>query len=244
MQEVLNFASAARLREQAVPVGDPIELFLPNSGASFDAAVTTPDGRKETVRTQSQDEATLLRWTDTDVSGVYRAVVGQHPREYLFAVNVPAVSDAEQTSESNLARTNREELQKTYPEWEMQVVTDLAQVEHTPLAATTETVVNPQGPAIAHGLLLALLALLLVEVVLAWQFGHYSSVAGSQPPSGGLLRQVPSRWRTAGRVSLLGLPWLLRLVLRKPRGRPVPVKEVTAKNGVVAPHAHDPVMQK
>jgi hydrophobe/amphiphile efflux-1 (HAE1) family protein len=45
-------------------------------------------------------------------------------------------------------------------------------------------------------------------------------------------------------VLTLGLPWLLRLVLRKPRGRPVPVKEVTAKNGVVAPHAHDPVMQK
>ncbi|HZY89496.1 MAG TPA: VWA domain-containing protein, partial [Gemmataceae bacterium] len=209
MQEVLNFAAAARLREQAVPVGDPIELFLPNTGASFDAVVTTPDGRKETVRTQGQDEASLLRWTDTDVSGVYRAAVGQHPREYLFAVNAPAVSDGQQLSESNLARTNREELQKTYPEWETQVVTDLGQVEHTPLAtASTETVVNPQGPAIAHALLLGLLVLLLAEVVLAWQFGHYSST-GSQGPQGAVLRQVQSRWRTAGRVSLLMLPWLL-----------------------------------
>src|SRR5206468_4244294 len=37
---------------------------------------------------------------------------------------------------------------------------------------------RPLGPIVAHWLLLLMLGLLLVEVVLAWHFGHYSAVAG------------------------------------------------------------------
>ena len=72
----------------------------------------------------------MLRWTDTDISGIYSVVIGQDPQQHLFAVNVPAINEAQQLSESDLTRTNREDLQKTYPEWEVQVVTEPGQVVH------------------------------------------------------------------------------------------------------------------
>ena len=134
MQELLYHASASRLREQVLQVGEPIELYLPNVVGGAEATISTPDGRTETTRLESQDEAAVLRWTDTDISGVYSVVIGQHPRQHLFAVNVPAVNEAQQLSESDLTRTTREDLQKTYPEWEVQVVTDPGQVKHAPPA--------------------------------------------------------------------------------------------------------------
>ena len=50
MQELLYYASAARLREQVVQVGEPIELYLPVAGGT-EATISTPDGRTETART-------------------------------------------------------------------------------------------------------------------------------------------------------------------------------------------------
>jgi hypothetical protein len=204
MQELLYYASAARLREQVVQVGEPIELYLPNTAGDAEATVSTPDGRTETARTQSQDEASMLRWSDTDISGIYSVVVGQHPRQHLFAVNVPAINEAQQLSESDLTRTTREDLQKTYPEWEIQVVTELGQVTHAPPAeGEPERVLMPLGDLVARWLLLVLLVLIVAEVVLAWRFGHYS--AGVTP----LEETGQPRSRTKGQWALLVLPWLL-----------------------------------
>ncbi len=176
MQELLYYASAARLREQVVQVGEPIELYLPTTAAGVDATVSTPDGRTETAHTQTQDESGVLRWTDTDISGIYSVTVGQHPRQHLFAVNVPALNEAQQLSESDLTRTNREDLQKAYPEWEVQVVTDLGQVKHAPPSeGEPERVQQPLGDVVARWLLVVLFVLILAEVALAWHFGHYSA---------------------------------------------------------------------
>lgn len=204
MQELLYYASSARLREQALQVGEPIELYLPNVTGGVEATISTPDGRNETTRLDTQDESAVLRWTDTDISGVYSAVVGQQPRQHLFAVNVPAVNEAQQLSESDLTRTNREDLQKTYPEWEIQVVADLGQVKHAPpVEGEPEHIVLPLGDIVARWLLLIVLALLLVEIVLAWRFAHYNS--GVVP----LEEQGQSRPRTKAAWALMGLPWLL-----------------------------------
>ena len=56
----------------------------------------------------------VLRWTDTDISGLYRATIGQHPQEFLFAVNVPTATESQQACESDLARTNATELQAAF----------------------------------------------------------------------------------------------------------------------------------
>ena len=54
---------------------------------------------------------------------------GQAPQEHLFAVNVPSTNPSGQGSESDLTRTDREELQKVYPEWEFQIVKELNKMQ-------------------------------------------------------------------------------------------------------------------
>jgi hypothetical protein len=192
MNEVLNFAVSGRLREQAATVGDPLEEFLSSPGSGLEVALHTPDGRTEALQTQAYDEASVFRWADTDLSGLYRATIGQHPQEHFFAVNVPTATDGQAASESDLTRTNADELHRIYPEWEFQVVTDLHAVSHTggPALNSSEAVpTRSPGTVFARWLLLGMLALLVVEVVLAWVFGHYSAVAGAPggPPAYGRL---------------------------------------------------------
>src|SRR5439155_4336856 len=90
----------------------------------------------------------------------------------------PTTTDSQQACESDLARTNAEELRTTFPGWDLQLVTDPRDVVHSggPVIETTENTSGGLGMAVARGLLLAMLVLLLAEVVLAWKFGHYSSV--------------------------------------------------------------------
>ncbi len=204
MHELLYYASSARLREQVVQVGEPIELYLPNTTGGAEATLSTPDGRTETLRTQTQDDSSVLRWTDTDISGIYSVVIGQHPQQHLFAVNVPAINEAQQLGESDLTRTTREDLQKAYPEWEVQVVTEPGQARHAPpVEGEPERILQPLGDLVARWLFLVLFGLILAEVVLAWYFGHYS--AGVTP----LEETNQPQSRTKAQWALLVLPWLL-----------------------------------
>ncbi|HTU19616.1 MAG TPA: VWA domain-containing protein, partial [Gemmataceae bacterium] len=204
MQELLYYASAARLREQILQVGEPIELYLPNVAGGAEATINTPDGRTDSARLESQDEAAVLRWTDTDISGIYSVAVGKHPRQHLFAVNVPALNEAQQLSESDLTRTTREDLQKTYPEWEIQVVASLGQVKHAPPAeGEPERLLLPLGDIVARWLLLIVLVLLVAEIVLAWHFGHYSAALTQLEDAGQPRPRSKAQW------ALLALPWLL-----------------------------------
>ncbi len=190
MQEVLNHAAAARLRERALPVGEPIEMYLASAETGVEGLVEVPrdpldfaranepDPGPQKLISQSQGDGTVLRFSDTDVCGIYKVRLGRNPREYLFAVNVPTVTDDYQQSESNLLRTGKEELEKVYPEWDVQVITDLKQVQHAQAStSTSEVIYTPQGTGIARILLLAMLVLVLAEVVVAWRFGHYSGSA-------------------------------------------------------------------
>jgi hypothetical protein len=204
MSELLYYASASRLREQVLQVGEPIELYQSNVVGGAEATISTPDGRSETARLESQDEAAVLRWSDTDISGVYSVVIGQHPQQHLFAVNVPALNEAQQLSESDLTRTTREDLQKTYPEWEIQIVTEPGQVKHAPPAeGEPERIEMPLGDIVARWLLLVVLVLLVAEIVLAWHFGHYSASVTPLEDVG------QPRPRTKAQWALLVLPWLL-----------------------------------
>ncbi len=197
MQELLRFAIAGRLREQAALVGDPLEEFLPLGSAGLDATIVTPDGRTETTQTRDREDTGVLTWADTYTSGLYRATLGANPREHVFAVNFPAATEAQQACESDLARTSRDELHSTYPGWDFQLVTDPDDVVHTGgIAGSSEArIVGNIGPAIARWALLAMMVLLIAEVVLAWLFGHYSAVpvyADEQPRTSILAYVVPA----------------------------------------------------
>jgi hypothetical protein len=80
-----------------------------------------------------------------------------------------------------------EDLRHAYPEWDLQVVTELGDAVHEKGSEGSAEYDRPLGPLVAHWLLLAALALVLLEVVLAWHFGHYSAVAGGfdSPPAKG-----------------------------------------------------------
>ncbi len=182
MHEVLYDAAASRLRERSFEVGEALELFLPPGDGATEANVQTPEGRTETARASQGDDAGVLRYADTDISGVYRLSVGADPHEHLYAVNVPALNEAQQVSESDLTRTSRAELQKVYPEWEVQVVTDPRDAVHGPVgsAEAPPLVPRPMGPLVARWLLLAVFVLVLAEVIMAWRFGHYSATAAEE----------------------------------------------------------------
>ena len=191
MQELLFYASSGRLREQDQTVGDLLEVFLDTTATGSEAKIHTPDGREETARTQALDESSVLRWSDTDVSGLYRITIGADPREYFFAVNVP-IGDGQVGNESNLARTDLDEMQKTYPEWEFQIVRDPGQVSLAPVTPTGSeyNTGGPLGAGVAHYLLLVLLGLIVLEIILAWQFGHYTSGVQEEATP-----KQPSRWQ-------------------------------------------------
>jgi Mg-chelatase subunit ChlD len=195
MQELLQYAVAGRLREQALTSGEMLEEYLQAGDAGLEVALLLPDGRTESVRTEAADDVGVLRWTDTDTSGIYRGIIGQHPQEHLFAVNVPTATDKQEASESDLTRTNQTELQDAYPGWEFQIVTELGQIKHSGgigAEATTEHPLRGIGMVVARWLLLIMLVLLMVEVILAWRFGHYTAAVGAMgvPPAPG--RLVPA----------------------------------------------------
>jgi hypothetical protein len=217
MHELLRLAVAGRLREQSALVGEILEEHLQAVGQK-DARVHTPDGRTLDHRTQLTEEASVFRWGDTGQAGLYRVTIGSEAREHLFAVNVPAATAGQKASESDFRkpRCDLEALKAAYPGWRLQVVTDPARVDHTagPESAGSgpgegETQKGKIGPSIAWGLLLALFALLLTEVVLAWRFGHYSAAAGTHgtPPASG--RMLPGVIGAVAGIFFLALAWVL-----------------------------------
>ncbi len=198
LNESLFFASAGRIHAQAALVGDPLEEYVLTSGAPVDVNMQTPDPRDPpppTVQTQPHDEeVSVLRWNDTAISGLYRATLGHHPQEYLFAVNVPTATDRQQASESDLTRTSEKEIHDAFPGWDFQYVTDLGQVSHTggpTFVSSPDQPAQGVGRVVARWALFLMLALVLVEVVLAWVFSHYSSAVdqseGRPAPRGWLL---------------------------------------------------------
>jgi hypothetical protein len=197
MQELLRLAIAGRLREQAAQVGDVLEEYLQAVGEQ-NAVVRVPGRSPEPSRTQLTEDASVFRWTDTEVSGIYRVTIGDEPREHLFAVNVPATSAGQQASESDFTKPRCTEalLKSIYPGPNLQVVKDPGAVNRRlgPEAGIetddeSRTVKSKIGPEIARWLLLAVLVLLFVEVILAWKLGHYSAVSGTagSPPASGLM---------------------------------------------------------
>jgi hypothetical protein len=230
MQELVFHAAGPRLRERALTVGDPLELYLPTA-ESVVATLELPrdplasrDGSETelTRRIASQPVADggVVRWI-AERSGLYRFTIGTRPEEFLYAVNVPASLQDHQASESNLARTSQDELQRTYPEWDAVVVTDLAQIPPPPPpvgSSPAEVTYKPQGDGIARILLLIVLVLLGTEAVLAWLFGHHRS-ANDEPERGnatarpttsiGWLSAEAQRRRNRLRWLLTATSWLL-----------------------------------
>jgi hypothetical protein len=180
VQELLRFA-VARPPQRTLGVGEPIEELLPPGLPAGDAAVTTPDGRTVSVSLEAGEDATRLRFAETDQSGLYRVALDGARRELLYAVNVPGGGS---NSESDLRRLNPADLRGS--DGDVQIVTELRSIRRVPkrVAPPTDVAADAEpppvhGPALARFALFAIFVLLVVEVVLAWRFG--SARAGKVP---------------------------------------------------------------
>lgn len=184
--EVLHFAVAGRLHGQSLLVGDPIEELPPSATSGLEYTIATPDGRTVRQLTQATEEVPVLQYPDTEQSGIYRLTVGQHPQEFLFAVNVPTATDGQESSESNLIRVHDADLHEAYPGFEFQIVSDPKNVHRAIVSGSGDGQrIGPgMGPFIARIVLFIVLALMLIEVVLAWKLAHWSkSGVGSTTPA-------------------------------------------------------------
>lgn len=192
MQELARLAVSGRLREHAALVGAILEEFLPSGAGEQDATIHYPTAipaiKPQKTRTHLVEDTNVFRWTDTDVSGLYRVVLGGGPQEIPFAVNVPATTPDQRGSECDLSRVDQGKLKELFPGWDFQLVRDArdAIVGGGPVNVDAKDAREPIGPDIAYWVLLAMLVLLFAEVILAWRFGHFSAVhgAGSEPASG------------------------------------------------------------
>lgn len=168
VQELLRHSARQPPRRDLL-VGEPIDEYLPDGTATTEAKVSPPNGSTVTVPLGIGDDAPRLRFVDTDRAGIYTAAVtGQPPR--VFAVNVMA------GGESDLTRAVPADLPATGTGEDAQIVTDPSDIRHRPpdpevLPAIVSDESGVLGSAVARGLLLAALALLFIEPVLAWRFG-------------------------------------------------------------------------
>ncbi len=189
MQELTRLAVSGRLREQAGVVGSVLEEYLPGGGAEFDVTMHYPEAISDIkpvkLRTQLIEDVNVFHFGDTDYSGIYRVVVNNTGQEIPFAINVPVTSIDQHASESDLARLKEEALRKNYPDWKLQLVTDPRSVDikQGPAPVTVTIEPTPIGPSIARYLLIAVFALLFIEVIMAWRFGHYTTVEGVTAPA-------------------------------------------------------------
>jgi len=214
MQELTRLAVSGRLRERSILVGQMIEEYLAVPEAEVEVAIHAPnpeavhrvmamekailEGKYRArdflaaparQRTQGAGDLSVLRWPHTDLSGIYLLGAGRGTEEIPVAVNVPAGTADQQGSESDLTRVDKARLADAYHGWDFQVVNDPRNATHAEVEGEEDVVVGVKmGPHIARWALLAVLALLFAEVVLAWVFGHYSAVSGTEPtPVGGML---------------------------------------------------------
>ncbi len=160
-------SAAGTADRRTVRVGEPLEEFLPVNQVGQTAAVTGPDGLDAKVPVVAGDEAGLVRFADTHLSGVYRVSVGGR-RDRVFAVNVPE-STPGGGAESDLRRVAPADLK---PLTGVSIVADPTDVG---TAAGDPTIVTlgprPHGPTLARWVLALALALIAVELLLAWRFG-------------------------------------------------------------------------
>jgi hypothetical protein len=202
IQELLRFAVTGATR-QTIQVGEPLEEYVPSTFVGLPAAITHESGVSgEPIPVASQDEAGLVRLPVVDQAGVYRVTVGnQH--ESLFAANVPILSPLG-GAESDLRRLTLNDFRAAAQDADIQVVGDVSEVRyHAPTGSSIDATDQPtvsRGPAVARGLLVVVIVLLLFETILAWQFGSARAGGAGDP-----MRVKPRRWATP--------LWMLPLVI-------------------------------
>ena len=192
IHEIVRFAAGGRSQERQRLIGEPLIRTLSSRETAAQVVVKTPDGSEHTLRPVQNEKKAEAVFSETGTRGIYEMTIGpaatsktpladaargarppsasnasagqdlsaQAGRRELFAVNVDThESDLETVDEKTLRSTTLAGIPFVRrSEWS-ESPRDLAD------AATARS-------GLASWLLVAVLALLLVEPLLAWSFRH------------------------------------------------------------------------
>jgi hypothetical protein len=162
MQQIVLRASAGRLSERNIRVGQPFDQSFPAAGAAAPATVLNPRGQSIATKLSSSGGVSQFHFVETDLSGRYQVKIGPPlALESLFAANTDP-------AESDLTKLDRASLSEAVPGWNFLYLTNSKEL--TQDAST----VGRRGE-LHRPLLYGVLMLLLVESILAWKFGHHES---------------------------------------------------------------------
>jgi hypothetical protein len=156
VNRLLQYSLEGRLRSDSVTVGTPLRETYPEP---VEGTVLLPSGQRAAALVETTGQETALFWTDTGRAGVYQLAAGAPVnRQNEFAVN----SDARESDPRGLTvETLRGSLLAGIAfEW----VTDLRAISREEETPTTGQVTY------ARPLIGGVIALLLVELLLAWRF--------------------------------------------------------------------------
>jgi hypothetical protein len=160
IHEIVEFAIAGRAGERQRIVGEPLTAVFPATAIDVAVEVTRPDGAAQSARVIPGDGLSRFEFDGTAQGGIYE-VNFAHPlsRKELYAVNVDA-------RESNLVKFTLEELgQELLPGMEYDYSTSWQERADSPV----ETLSADRG-GLTRWLLYAVLYLVFVEQMLAWDF--------------------------------------------------------------------------
>lgn len=207
VHELLRFAATSPDRH-TVRVGEPIDDFLSPSFVGGTATVSGPDGISAKVPIAVGDDAGIVRFADTTLSGIYRVSTGGSP-DHVFSVNVPETAPGG-GSESDLRRIDVAELKTLSPG--IQVVSKPDEVKiQSAEGSVVVTTPRPHGPTIARWLISLALFVLVFETWFAWRIGP-ARTTGIAEMDGGAERGRSYRRYLRSALGLLPLA-LVALVL-------------------------------
>jgi hypothetical protein len=163
MQQIVLRASAGRIAERNIRVGQPFDQSFPAAGAAAPVTVVTPKGQPVIARLQPAGGLSQFHFEQTDLAGAYQVRIGPPlGLDSSFAANPDP-------AESDLAKLDQAALAEAIPGWNF-IYVYLTDWKDLTRDATS---VGRRGE-LHRPLLYGLLVLLLLESVLAWRFGHHA----------------------------------------------------------------------
>jgi hypothetical protein len=161
MHQIVLEAASGRTAERNVRVGQPLDQALPPTGADAPVTITRPDGKAARSKLVADGDVSRLFYEETDLEGPYAVrVASPVSLDATFAANPdPAESDPK--------KLDRRSLSDALPGWNFDYRNDVGSL------FDDASSVRQRGE-LHRPLLWAVLALLIVESVLAWRFGHHA----------------------------------------------------------------------
>ena len=160
MQQIILRASAGRLSERNIRVGQPYDQSFPEAGTAAPVTVLTPKGQSVATKLQPEGGVSQFHFEQTDLSGPYQVRIGPPLSEdSSFAANTDP-------AESDLAKLDESALKSQIPGWNFNYFDVANWKDLTGDAAS----VGRRGE-LHRPMLYAVLGLLLLESFLAWKFG-------------------------------------------------------------------------